>query len=86
MKNFSFVCAAGCYLRAKRYHGDSDFLLKEVDAFLALEDDQTSPEVDHSYYDPEGDVLLLEAFLNNDPLKDLPPHLEYASSKRMYFP
>nr|GFB21805.1 reverse transcriptase domain-containing protein [Tanacetum cinerariifolium] len=46
---------------------DSDFLLKEVDAFLALEDDPTSPEVDHSYYDTEGDILLLEAFLNDDP-------------------
>ncbi|GJY47631.1 reverse transcriptase domain-containing protein [Tanacetum coccineum] len=40
--------------------GDSDFLLEEVDAFLALEDDPTSPEVDDSYYDPEGDILLLE--------------------------
>nr|GEU91259.1 reverse transcriptase domain-containing protein [Tanacetum cinerariifolium] len=47
--------------------GDSDFLLEEVDAFLALEDDPTSPEVDHSYFDTEGDILLLEAFLNNDP-------------------
>nr|GEY63213.1 hypothetical protein [Tanacetum cinerariifolium] len=28
---------------------DSDFLLEEVDAFLALKDDATSPEVDHSY-------------------------------------
>nr|GFB90561.1 reverse transcriptase domain-containing protein [Tanacetum cinerariifolium] len=34
--------------------GDSDFLLEEVDAFLALEDDATSPEVDQSYFDPEG--------------------------------
>ncbi|GJT93806.1 reverse transcriptase domain-containing protein [Tanacetum coccineum] len=51
--------------------GDSDFLLEEVDAFLALEDDPTSLEVDHSYYDPEGDILLLEAFLNDDP--SLPP-------------
>nr|GEV56008.1 reverse transcriptase domain-containing protein [Tanacetum cinerariifolium] len=48
--------------------GDIDFLLEEVDAFLALEDDPTSREVDHSYYDTEGDVEL----------KDLPPHLEYA--------
>ncbi|GJX04200.1 reverse transcriptase domain-containing protein [Tanacetum coccineum] len=40
--------------------GDSDFLLEEVDAFLALENDLTSPEVDDSYYDPEGDILLLE--------------------------
>ncbi|GJY57804.1 reverse transcriptase domain-containing protein [Tanacetum coccineum] len=51
--------------------GDSDFLLEEVDAFLALEDDLTSPEVDDSYYDPEGDILLLESFLNDDP--SLPP-------------
>ncbi|GJR86544.1 hypothetical protein Tco_0210555 [Tanacetum coccineum] len=47
--------------------GDSDFLLEEVDAFLALEDDPTSPEVNDSYYDPEGDILLLEAYLNDDP-------------------
>ncbi|GJV93659.1 reverse transcriptase domain-containing protein [Tanacetum coccineum] len=51
--------------------GDSDFLLEEVDAFLALEDDPTSPKVDDSYYDPEEDILLLESFLNNDP--SLPP-------------
>nr|GEU48432.1 reverse transcriptase domain-containing protein [Tanacetum cinerariifolium] len=46
---------------------NSDFLLEEVDAFLALEDDPTSPEVDQSYIDTEGDILLLEAFLNDDP-------------------
>nr|GEU74471.1 reverse transcriptase domain-containing protein [Tanacetum cinerariifolium] len=51
--------------------GDSDFFLEKVDAFLALEDDATLPEVDHSYYDPEEDILLLEAFLNDDP--SLPP-------------
>ncbi|GKA17285.1 reverse transcriptase domain-containing protein [Tanacetum coccineum] len=51
--------------------GDSDFLLEEVDAFLALEDDPTSPEVDDYYYNPEGDILLLESFLNDDP--SLPP-------------
>ncbi|GJS82108.1 reverse transcriptase domain-containing protein [Tanacetum coccineum] len=43
------------------------FSLEEVDALLALEDDPTSPEVTDSYYDPEGDILLLEAFLNDDP-------------------
>ncbi|GKA05892.1 reverse transcriptase domain-containing protein [Tanacetum coccineum] len=48
--------------------GDSDFLLlEEADAFLALADDPTSPEVDESYYDPEGDILILEALLNIDP-------------------
>ncbi|GJR78097.1 reverse transcriptase domain-containing protein [Tanacetum coccineum] len=47
---------------------DSDFLLhEETDTFLALADDPTSPEVDESYYDPEGDILILEALLNSDP-------------------
>ncbi|GJY47439.1 reverse transcriptase domain-containing protein [Tanacetum coccineum] len=61
------------------FSDDSDFLLEEVDAFLALEDDPTSPEVDHSYYDSEGDILLLEAFLNDDP--SLPP-----PTQGMYLP
>nr|GEX69237.1 reverse transcriptase domain-containing protein [Tanacetum cinerariifolium] len=47
--------------------GNSDFLLEEVDAFLALKDDLTSSEVDQSYVDTEGDIILLEAFLNDDP-------------------
>nr|GEV73797.1 reverse transcriptase domain-containing protein [Tanacetum cinerariifolium] len=51
--------------------GNSDFLLEEVDVFLAIEDDPTSPKVDQSYLDPKGDILLLEAFLNDDP--SLPP-------------
>nr|GFD48873.1 reverse transcriptase domain-containing protein [Tanacetum cinerariifolium] len=46
---------------------DSDFHLEEVDAFLALEDDPTSPEVDYSYFNTEGAILLLKAFLNDDP-------------------
>ncbi|GKF45973.1 hypothetical protein Tco_0135775, partial [Tanacetum coccineum] len=48
--------------------GDSDFLLfEEANSFLALEDDPTSPKVDPTYYDPEGDILLLEAILNSEP-------------------
>ncbi|GJR47794.1 reverse transcriptase domain-containing protein [Tanacetum coccineum] len=40
--------------------GDSDLLLlEEVDAFLALEDDPTSPEVDDSYYDSDNAVDYL---------------------------
>nr|GEZ42728.1 reverse transcriptase domain-containing protein [Tanacetum cinerariifolium] len=50
---------------------NSDFLLEEVDAFLALEDDPTSSEIDQSYVITKGDILLLEAFLNDDP--SLPP-------------
>ncbi|GKC41990.1 reverse transcriptase domain-containing protein [Tanacetum coccineum] len=54
--------------------GDSDFLFKETDAFLATEDEPISPEIDDSYYDSEGDILLLEEFLNDDPSSPpLPP-------------
>nr|GFC75070.1 hypothetical protein [Tanacetum cinerariifolium] len=55
--------------------GDSDFLLfEEADAFLVLEDDPDSPELDPSYYDPEGDIISLEAILNCDPLPPFPNH------------
>nr|GEX75535.1 hypothetical protein [Tanacetum cinerariifolium] len=50
--------------------GFSDMIAK-VDAFLALEDDPTSLKVDQSYLDSEGDILLLEDFLNDNP--SLPP-------------
>nr|GEW10953.1 reverse transcriptase domain-containing protein [Tanacetum cinerariifolium] len=45
------------------HFGDSDFLLEEVDAFLAFEDDPTSLEVDHSYYDTDGTFFFLKHFL-----------------------
>ncbi|GJY46772.1 reverse transcriptase domain-containing protein [Tanacetum coccineum] len=48
--------------------GDSDFLLfEEADAFLSMIEEPTSPEVDESSYDPEGDILLLESLLNSEP-------------------
>nr|GEU66811.1 hypothetical protein [Tanacetum cinerariifolium] len=50
---------------------NSDFLLEEVDAFLAVKDEPTSSEFHQPYLDPEGDILLLEAFLNDYP--SLPP-------------
>nr|GEX44218.1 reverse transcriptase domain-containing protein [Tanacetum cinerariifolium] len=50
---------------------NSDFLLKEVDAFLVIEDEPTSSEFYQPYLDLEGDILLLEAFLNDD--QSLPP-------------
>nr|GEU49989.1 reverse transcriptase domain-containing protein [Tanacetum cinerariifolium] len=46
---------------------EDDFLLEEVDAFLAIEDDPTYLEFYQPYLDPKGDILLLEAFLNDDP-------------------
>ncbi|GKD19219.1 reverse transcriptase domain-containing protein [Tanacetum coccineum] len=51
---------------------DSDFLLEETDAFLAL-DDSIPPEIDNGIYDSKGDILFLEKLLNDDPIKDLPP-------------
>nr|GEY24104.1 reverse transcriptase domain-containing protein [Tanacetum cinerariifolium] len=64
------------------YEEYSDFLLEEVDAFLTLEDDPTSPEVDHSYFDPEGDILLLKAFLNDDTLLPRPTQGNYLPQVR----
>nr|GEX07784.1 reverse transcriptase domain-containing protein [Tanacetum cinerariifolium] len=68
--------------------GNSDFLLEEVDAFLSLEDDPTSPEVYQSYLDSEGDIPILKEFMNDDhhyPLQIkeiicliITAHLEYA--------
>nr|GEV39049.1 reverse transcriptase domain-containing protein [Tanacetum cinerariifolium] len=55
------------------------FVKVEVDAFLALKNDPTSLEVDQSYVDSEGEILLLEAFLNDDP--SLPP-----PNQRNYMP
>nr|GFA58760.1 DNA-directed DNA polymerase [Tanacetum cinerariifolium] len=50
---------------------------------LTLQDDPDSPEFDSSYYDPEGDILLLEAILNTDAflgLEDDPDSPEFDSS------
>nr|GFB63544.1 retrovirus-related Pol polyprotein [Tanacetum cinerariifolium] len=61
--------------------GDINFLLfEEADAFLSLEDDLNSPKINPFYYDPEGDILLLEAILNSKPLPPLPNHEQYFPS------
>nr|GEX61633.1 reverse transcriptase domain-containing protein [Tanacetum cinerariifolium] len=57
--------------------GNSDFLFEEIDAFLAIEDEPTSSEFHQSYLDPEGDIPLLEAFLNDDPSLPLPSQRNY---------
>ncbi|GJZ43617.1 reverse transcriptase domain-containing protein [Tanacetum coccineum] len=45
---------------------ESDFLLfEEADAFIAIDDEQISTEINATYYDPEGDILILEALLNS---------------------
>nr|GEU39474.1 reverse transcriptase domain-containing protein [Tanacetum cinerariifolium] len=61
--------------------GESDFLLEEVVAFLALEDDPTSPEVDQSYVLKICEAKTYKSSIDEPPeveLKDLPPYLEYA--------
>nr|GFA33268.1 reverse transcriptase domain-containing protein [Tanacetum cinerariifolium] len=56
--------------------GDSDFLLEEVDAFLALEDDATLPK-ELKICEAKNDKSSIDEPLEVE-LKDLPPHLEYA--------
>nr|GEU44916.1 reverse transcriptase domain-containing protein [Tanacetum cinerariifolium] len=59
---------------------NSDFLLEDVDAFLALEDDPTSPKVDQSYELKIYEAKTDKSSIDEPPeveLKDLPPHLEY---------
>ncbi|GJU87146.1 reverse transcriptase domain-containing protein [Tanacetum coccineum] len=48
---------------------ESDFLLfEEADAFIAIDDEPVSLVFNARYYDPEGDILILDALLNSDPL------------------
>nr|GFB46984.1 reverse transcriptase domain-containing protein [Tanacetum cinerariifolium] len=48
----------------------SDFILEEIDGYL--KDESISSEIDHSNFDPEGDICLIEKLLNDDPFQ-LPP-------------
>nr|GFC04235.1 reverse transcriptase domain-containing protein [Tanacetum cinerariifolium] len=58
---------------------ESDFLLlEEADAFIAIDDEPISSNIDATYYDPEGDILILETLLNNDP--------EPLSNQKDFFP
>nr|GEY77394.1 reverse transcriptase domain-containing protein [Tanacetum cinerariifolium] len=52
--------------------------LEEADAFIAIDDEPISSNIDATYYDPEGDILILEALLNNDP--------EPLSNQKDFFP
>nr|GFB15380.1 hypothetical protein [Tanacetum cinerariifolium] len=52
----------------------SDFLLlEEADAFITIDNEPISSNIDATYYEPKGDILILEALLNNDlePLESL---------------
>nr|GEX43734.1 reverse transcriptase domain-containing protein [Tanacetum cinerariifolium] len=57
----------------------SDFLLlEEADAFITIDNESISSNIDATYYDPKGDILILEALLNNDP--------EPLSNQKDFFP
>nr|GEX81112.1 reverse transcriptase domain-containing protein [Tanacetum cinerariifolium] len=45
-----------------------------------LEDDPNSSKINPFYYDLNGDILLLEAILNSEPLPPLPNHEQYLPS------
>ncbi|GKF15549.1 hypothetical protein Tco_0057011, partial [Tanacetum coccineum] len=48
----------------------SDFILEENKTFLTS--DSIPSGIDNADFDPEGDILLLEKLLNNDPSSPLP--------------
>nr|GFA20946.1 reverse transcriptase domain-containing protein [Tanacetum cinerariifolium] len=58
--------------------GVAENVFVKVDAFIVIHDELISPEFNATYYDPEGDILILEALLNND---SEPP-----SNQKDYFP
>ncbi|GJU36147.1 reverse transcriptase domain-containing protein [Tanacetum coccineum] len=51
-------------------------------SFLKTRFDPTSLEVDPTYYDPDGDILLLEAILNSDPSPPPPNQGNYFPETR----
>nr|GFA39690.1 DNA-directed DNA polymerase [Tanacetum cinerariifolium] len=50
------------------FNASNFLLLEEADAFIAIDDEPISSNIDATYYDLEGDILILEALLNNDPV------------------
>nr|GEU70951.1 DNA-directed DNA polymerase [Tanacetum cinerariifolium] len=52
-----------------------------TDAFLAIDDEPILPKIDGSYYDSEGDTLLLEEFINDDPSSPPLPPQELKANK-----
>nr|GEZ43715.1 reverse transcriptase domain-containing protein [Tanacetum cinerariifolium] len=46
--------------------GFTENVSTKADAFIAIDAEPISSNIDATYYDPEGDILILEALLNND--------------------
>ncbi|GKA10145.1 reverse transcriptase domain-containing protein [Tanacetum coccineum] len=53
------------------YFEEGGFILEEIEACLT--NDSIPPGIDDDNFDPEGDLLLLEKLLNDDPSSPLPP-------------
>ncbi|GKG18712.1 hypothetical protein Tco_0373010, partial [Tanacetum coccineum] len=49
---------------------EGDFILEKIEACLT--NDSIPPGIDDDNFDPEGDLLLLEKLLNDDPSSPLP--------------
>ncbi|GJY20251.1 hypothetical protein Tco_0392817 [Tanacetum coccineum] len=63
---------AACEIYSQEVLGFSDSVAynnpSPADAFIAIDDEPVSPVFNATYYDPEGDILILDALLNSDPL------------------
>nr|GEW56420.1 reverse transcriptase domain-containing protein [Tanacetum cinerariifolium] len=55
--------------------GESDFFLEEIEDYLS--NDSNPIEIEDSEFDMEGDILILEALLNSDPLPPLLNQKDY---------
>ncbi|GJX29757.1 reverse transcriptase domain-containing protein [Tanacetum coccineum] len=55
---------------------------RRSNCFIAIDDEPISREINATYYDLEGDILILEALLNSDPLPPLPNHKDYSPGIR----
>ncbi|GJX43406.1 hypothetical protein Tco_0260082 [Tanacetum coccineum] len=53
------------------FDSGGDFILEEIEACPTS--DSIPPGIDDADFDPEGDILLLEKLLNDDPSSPLPP-------------
>nr|GFB75295.1 reverse transcriptase domain-containing protein [Tanacetum cinerariifolium] len=58
---------ATCEKYLQEVLGFIDDVSNEAYSFIAIDDEPISSNIDATYYDPAGDILILEALLNNDP-------------------
>nr|GFA20912.1 hypothetical protein [Tanacetum cinerariifolium] len=58
--------------------GFTEVVSNEADAFITIDDELILSNIDATYYDPEGDILIQEELLNNDP--------EPLSNQKDFFP